>query len=129
MKMAATGRVIPGTMTERTAPGTEVKSKEVTEVILLVPTHLMHRFIPLMVEGSEVTRKEWKMVLWSSYPKLMRTDYEPVEGDILTTIRMKEWEWKMHQGRRRSRGWKDRRLMTMEKMAMMVLMGGHLNCQ
>ena len=52
MHMAAAVRVIPGEMTERTAPGTEVKSQAVTEVSLLAPTHMMPQFIPLVVEGS-----------------------------------------------------------------------------
>ena len=41
----------------------------------------------------------------------MRPDNDPVEGRILMTIRMKEWNWKRHQGRWRSRGWKARQLM------------------
>ena len=55
MKMAATGRMIPGSMMERTAPVTEVKLLAVTEVSLLAPTHLMPIFLPRVVKGSKAT--------------------------------------------------------------------------
>ena len=39
--------------------------------------------------GVEGDMKIVEDFLWSSYPKLMRPDYDPVEGGILMTIIMK----------------------------------------
>ena len=59
----------------------------------------------------------------------MQPDYDPAEGRILMTIRMKEWKWKRHQGQWRSWGWKARHIMMMDNMALIVVMGYHLNFQ
>ena len=57
MQMDVAGLMIPGAMLESTVPGTEVKSYSVMEVSLLDPTHLMPRFLPLVVKGLKEIRK------------------------------------------------------------------------